>query len=340
MDKVKLQKQKLWKVFLSSMGITFVICMIGIGVGATIYNAFIHETGVVAASATIENDQENLITDSIDQANDKQLLQLDKRINKTVAIFGTDIEGLRTDVILVANFNSETNEVNVVSVPRDTKVNWTSDQRSLLPPHNDWVRVSKINEMTAWGGMEQVRGLIVRELENILGIKIDNYAVISISTFREIIDAIGGVEFEVPERMKRDDYAQNLHIDLYPGVQMLDGAKAEQLVRYRGYADADLGRIKVQQKFLQAFAEKVLSAEIITKIPKIIPVLLKSIKTDASLLELTEYYPYLKTFDLSNLYFYTLPGIDGYENGISYYMADIEQTEALVNELFFSELYE
>lgn len=322
------------------MGITLIVFIMGAGIGAMVYNTFIHDDGVKAMSAKVENQQDNLITESEKELDEKKLLQLDKRVNKTVAIFGTDVEGLRTDVVLVANFNSETNKVSVISVPRDTKVDWKSDQRSLLPKHNAWVTTSKINEMTAWGGIEQVRELTVRELENILGIKIDNYAVISTSAFREIIDAIGGVEFEVTERMKKDDYAQNLHIDLYPGMQLLDGDKAEQLVRYRDYLDGDLGRIKVQQKFLQAFAKKVLTPEIITKLPKIIPVLLTSIKTDVSLLELTEYYPYIKAFDINNLSFYMLPGIDRYENNISYYIADLEEIEELVNKLFFSELYE
>lgn len=340
MNKIKSQKKKLWKVFLLAMGVTFIVCIMGTGIGAIVYNTFIHNDGVKAMSEKVEKQEDNLLAESENEMDEKKLLQLDKRVNKTVAIFGTDVEGLRTDVVLVANFNSETNKVNVISVPRDTKVDWKSDQRSFLPTHNAWVKTSKINEMTAWGGIEQVRELTVRELENILGIKIDNYAVISTSVFREIIDAIGGVEFEVTERMKKDDYSQNLHIDLYPGIQLLDGDKAEQLVRYRDYIDGDLGRIKVQQKFLQAFAQKVLSPEIMIKLPKIIPVLLTSIKTDISLLELPEYYPYIKTFDINNLSFYTLPGIDRYENGISYYIANIEEIEELVNKLFFSELYE
>lgn len=340
MSKQKSRRMSLIKIFLLAMGVTFIFCMMGVGGGVIVYNTFIHQGEVAVMSDYVQADQESLMTEDEETISEKQLLQMDKRVNKTIAIFGTDIEGLRTDVVLVANFNSETNKVNIISMPRDTKVEWKSDQKGLLPSHNSWVRVSKINEMTAWGGIEQIRGLTVRELENILGIKIDNYAIVSINAFREIVDAIGGVEFDVPERMKKDDYAQNLHIDLYPGVQFLDGAKAEQLVRYRGYVDADLGRIKVQQKFLKVFAEKVLSPEMIIKLPQIIPVVLNSLKTDISLLELTNYYPYVKNFDLHNLSFYTLPGIEKRENGISYYIADMEAIDELINNMFFSELYE
>lgn len=333
----------LTKIFLITMGISLGICTMGIGTVVMTYNSFIHQTqeAFVEGNARRENiDIEKVERKDVENNQDKEkLLETDTSINKTMAIFGTDMEGLRTDVILVANFNSENNQVNMISVPRDTKVEWTESQKSLLPSKHSWVETSKINEMTAWGGMDQIRGLTVRELENILGIKIDNYMIISLNAFREIIDAIDGVEFDVPQRMKKDDYSQNLHIDLYPGIQILDGDKAEQLVRYRDYVDGDLGRIKVQQSFLEAVANKVLSPEIITKIPALIPVMLKSVKTDVSLIELPTYYPYIKSFNINNLSFYTLPGIDNYQNNISYYFTNIEEIEKLVNELFFYELY-
>ena len=54
-----------------------------------------------------------------------------------------------------------------------------------------------------------------------------------INGFRNIIDAIGGVEFDVPIRMFYNDPEQNLHIDLQKGKQLLNGKKAEMLVRFR-----------------------------------------------------------------------------------------------------------
>ncbi|MGL6173814.1 MAG: LCP family protein [Cellulosilyticaceae bacterium] len=337
------KKQKLMSVFLTTMIITLGVCGIGIGGIVVTYNRFIHETNETMTEASIENEElekEELGKQIEAEKEGSTLLEMDKNINKTVAIFGTDLEGLRTDVIIVANFNSETNEVNVISIPRDTKVEWTLEERKLLSEKYSWVERSKINEMTVWGGMDQIRGLTVRELENILGIKIDDYVIVSLTAFREIIDAIGGVEFNVPERMKKDDFSQNLHIDLYPGIQILDGDKAEQLVRYRDYIDGDLGRIRIQQAFLTEVAKKVLSPEMIIKLPTIIPVVLKSIKTDIDLVELLSYYPYIQNFDIQNLSFYMLPGVDMYQNKISYYIADLEEVEKLINKLFFRELYE
>lgn len=338
MKKLKGKKKKgvLVRIFALSMFISLGVCIIVIAATAAAYNALIHDKGIQTSAEVevVEIEEDKLVEDK--EVN--QVVELDERMNKTIAIFGTDLEGSRTDVILVVNFNSETGKAHVISVPRDTKVEWKSDQRQLLPKRNSWVSVSKINEMTAWGGIDQVRGLTVKELENILGIKIDNYVIVSLSAFREIIDSLGGVEFDVPQRMKKDDYSQNLHIDLYPGVQVLDGNQSEQLVRFRDYTNGDLGRIKVQQEFLNMVAKKILSIEMITKLPKVIPVLFKSVKTDIELLEIPSFYPYIKNFDVSKLYFHTLPGKDKYENKISYYIADLDATEVLISELFFDNM--
>lgn len=337
MSKQKGKKRVLLKIFGLAMCITFGVCVAAVGGTIAAYNAFIHTETV--ETATIEDVvMEEQIKEQVEsEGTESTLVEIDQTINKTIAVFGTDFEGLRTDVIIVANFNSQTGEVNVISVPRDTRVEWKPNQRELLPQRNSWVEVSKINEMTAWGGMNQIRGLIVKELENILGIKIDQYVIVSLSAFREIIDAIGGIEFDVPVRMKKDDYSQNLHIDLYPGVQHLDGDKAEQLVRFRDYITGDLQRIEVQQSFLKEVSKKVLSPQIIAKLPKIIPILFQSVKTDISLIELLDYYPYVQMIDKDNINFYTVPGTDDYYNNISYYIIDMDQTEQLISEIFYKE---
>lgn len=325
-----------------AMGISFGVCTLGIGIAVNTYNTYIHQEQEALAESYIDLEELDIEEkkESEKEVTEEEPLELDTRINKTVAVFGTDIEGLRTDVIIVVNFNSETNKVHAISVPRDTKVDWKTSQKAVLPDKYSWVQTSKINEMTVWGGMNQIRETTIKELEYLLGIKIDNYVIVSLNAFREIIDAIGGIEFEVPQRMIKDDYSQNLHINLYPGLQHLDGDKAEQLVRFRDYVNGDLGRIKVQQTFLNEVAKKVLSPGIITKIPSIVPVLLNSVKTDIGLVELPTFYPYMKSFDINNLSFHMLPGIDMYQNNISYYIPDLEKTEQLVQQIFFGELFE
>ncbi|MGL4736359.1 MAG: LCP family protein [Cellulosilyticaceae bacterium] len=332
-----MNKKKLWKIF----WITFGVCLILFGttaaVGITAYNVMVHEkapSGVTVIEkdplevdpTVLQKEEELVVTEKVPEE------QLE---DKTVAILGTDKDGSRTDVVLVAHFNSRTNGIDVISVPRDTKVDWKTDQRACLPEYYSWVKTSKINEMTHYSEMRHVRGTVVNELEVILGNKIDNYVIVSLDSFRRIVDAVGGVDLDVPIRMKKDDYAQDLHIDLYPGFQHLDGDKAEQFVRFRDYLDGDVGRIAAQQQFLNALAEKILSPQIITRIPQIASVLFTSVRTDIAFLQIGEYLPYVKNIDMGQIRFHTLPGEGRYEGNVSYYFKDQEKIEALTNEVFF-----
>lgn len=327
-EKKKKKINGVFKIFLISGLVTAVVCAMLAVAGVVAYNTFIYNKGATNAVAAEVPELEDV------KGTDKQPT-VDQSLNKTIAVFGTDKAGSLTDVILVVHFNSQTNKINIVSVPRDTKVEWSEAQINVLPKKHQWVREGKINEMTSWGGIENIRPLTISTLETMLGVKIDNYVVVNLDAFRQIVDAIDGVEVEVKQRMKKDDYSQNLHIDLYPGVQVLDGDKAEQFVRFRSYRNGDLGRIEAQQQFLEAFTKKVLSPEIITKVPKIIPILFTSIQTDISLTEIPSYYPYLSNFNMSNLQFNVLPGEPREENKLSYFFYNREEVDLLVEQIFF-----
>lgn len=322
------------KIFLIAALITFVLCVMVTIAGVTAYYALVYDKGNTSVHQAEDEGIEPQETPEAEMESIQPSVAK-KDDSKTVAIFGTDKAGSLTDVILVAHFKSETNEVNILSIPRDTKVEWTKEQTSILPKAHQWVRVSKINEMTSWGSIDDIRPLTIATLEKLLGVKIDHYVVVNLDAFRQIVDAIGGVEVEVKQRMKKDDYSQGLHIDLYPGVQVLDGEKAEQFVRFRSYPTGDLGRIEAQQQFLEAFAKKVLSPDIITKMPKIVPILFTSIKTDVGLTEIPTYYPYLKEFSMDKLHFSVLPGEAHEENNLSYFFPDLDAVCTLVQELFF-----
>lgn len=319
------QKKKLLKIFLKAVGITSAVCIVTVGIVVGAYYGFIYDgKAKVKDGLTAE---EQALEDAKQQAS---------IINQTIAVFGTDEDGTRTDVIFVVNLNSQTNKVKVLAIPRDTKVQWSETQRSKLKEYKGLnVYTSKINEMTAYGGMDNIRDFTVDQIENMLGVKIDNYIIINLEAFRKIVDTIGGVEVDVPRRMRYTDRAQNLYINLDPGLQMLDGAKAEQLVRFRQYANGDVDRIQVQQLFLKAFAQKVMSPQTITKIPQFIPILFSYIKTDISLTKIASYYPFLQSFNLNGLSFNTIPGEGRYESGVSYFFPDRSALDTVIQEVFF-----
>ena len=136
---------------------------------------------------------------------------------------------------MLVNINPGVPEISVMSIPRDTRVIIEG-------------RVRKINFAYPRGGGE----LAVETVERLLETEIDHYVYIDLSVFRKAIDLLGGVEYYVPQNMYYDDPYQNLHIHLKKGYQLLDGRKAEYLVRYRkGYKNGDIGRIKVQQDFIR-----------------------------------------------------------------------------------------
>lgn len=261
----------------------------------------------------------------------------EEKLKTNVAVFGVDKDGYRTDTIFVVHFDGERNSADLVSVPRDTMVRFSDSEYERIRSINRGTpRTIKLNEMTAYAGMNNIKQYTVKEIERVLGISIDNYITIEIDAFRKIVDIIGGVEVDVPMRMKYTDKSQGLYIDLQPGLQTLDGAAAEGLVRYReGYAEGDVGRIKTQQLFLKAFAQQLLSSENISNFPKMIPTIFQHVKTDINILDVPKYYGYASSFDVEAIKFHTIPGKPLYQNRLWYYVADINEMDDFVQGIFY-----
>ncbi len=150
---------------------------------------------------------------------------------------GTDI----ADTILLLGFNSDREGVNVAFIPRDITVDPESEAKGKL---------------SLYAG-ENSPDEVMAKLGDLLGVKVDHYVKLNTGIFRDLVDAAGGIEFDVPVRMLYNDPYQNLSIDLQPGRQVLNGENAEMLMRYRkGYEEGDLKRIGVQQAFLEAALEQ------------------------------------------------------------------------------------
>ncbi len=175
-----------------------------------------------------------------------------------ILIAGLDDISNSTDVIMIASLDIKNGSASVIQIPRDTYIN--KDKATY--------KVSRINAVYAAAyNYETKRGVKAGEaretaikalcdvIEQNLCIVIDRYAVLTIEGFSDIIDKLGGVEFDVPFDMKYSDPEQDLYIDLKAGKQILDGDKAAQFIRYRyGYANADIGRIEKRADFLKAVA--------------------------------------------------------------------------------------
>ncbi|MDE6357203.1 MAG: LCP family protein [Eubacteriales bacterium] len=257
----------------------------------------------------------------------------------------TDKSEGRTDGIMLVSYNSVNKKVSVVSIPRDTKVSIPDDMWEIMVQNfpvikNDNPSLKKINAIPNYG-QEQGMEFLQTYLEDLLGIKIDYYAHFDFEGFRYIIDSVGGIEFDVPIRMNYYDPTQDFRIDLKPGVQLLDGDKSEQLLRFRkrndetGYPRGDLDRVEVQQQFMKVFLEKVTSLDSILSNPSAyFTTATEYLDTNVSLSDILKYLPEANSFDVANVETYTLPGTPKTINRQSYVVLDEDEIAEFSYEVF------
>ena len=239
-----------------------------------------------------------------------------------ILICGTDDDGYRTDTIIVAHLNETTHDVALMSVPRDTVV------------LNGSGGIMKINSVYAGGGADGMARLSKR-LGAMLGFELDGYVLVNLKAFRETVNLVGGVEFDVPQDMYYNDPSQDLYINLKAGKQTLDGEKAMELVRFRkGYASQDIQRTKVQQEFLRALAKKVLSVSSLTKIKEFADVFSTYVTTDLTVGNMLYFAQALMKCDFDSMKTYTLEGEGAMINGGSYYPLYAGKLVQVVNESF------
>jgi len=242
-----------------------------------------------------------------------------------ILILGVDKEGLRTDTIIVASYDANKGTIDMLSIPRDTRMYIGSKYQKINAAH----AISQKN-----GKIKGPAGTI-DAVTRLTGIPINYYVEFSFKAFRETIDALGGVYFDVPQSMKYSDPTQGLKINLSKGYQLLDGDKAEQLVRFRRYPEGDIKRVKVQQDFIKAVIEQKLNAQIVTKIPEIYKVLSKNVQTNLSLSTVVKYANSLLGIDKEKIVMYQLPGqYSGSEYKASYWLPDMKEVKLLVQNTF------
>lgn len=262
-------------------------------------------------------------------------VQAGQRIN--ILAMGLDDDALRTDTMLLVSIDPETHKVGVLQIPRDT--------RALLAGKGT---LEKINGAYAFGvGDRQFPANLraLKTVEDLLDVSIHYTAVLELDGFRKIIDGIGGVTINIPQKMDYDDPTQDLHIHFEPGTQKLLGQQALEFVRWRGnndgtgYPDGDLGRIRTQQKFLGTVVDELLKPANLPSLPGQLLTLSKHVKTtmDAPrIMQLTTLAAAVKRQDVE---FATLPGTDAYlydaqeSKRLSYYLPNPTETRKLVDRL-------
>ncbi len=245
------------------------------------------------------------------------------RVNVLITGHDEDHYGIsRADTVIIASIDVEDKKAGLLFVPRDTRLR--------IPDRGS----NRINAAYAFGGPR----LVSRALEDFLDIEIDYHVDLDFDGFVKIIDALGGIEIEVEQHLRYRDEAADLTIDIPPGRQTLTGEDALKYVRYRG-THGDIGRVRRQQKFIEALVDQVLSPQTVTRIPALIQETLRGIKTDVPVQDVVAFLNVAKDLDLARLETAKLPGRPEYINGASYWIADERETEVLVNQLIRSKEY-
>lgn len=236
---------------------------------------------------------------------------------------GTDpFEGTRTDTIILMNIDPRTKSLNAISIPRDSKVYLPGDHG-----------VQKINAAHAIGGIN----MTIKTIEDTLGVKIDRYIIVHDQAVREIVDALGGVDIYVEKNMHYNDYSGKLFINLQKGNNHLSGKEVVGYLRFRHDPMGDIGRTQRQQWFLRGMMEALKKPETLAKLPEIINVAKKYIKTNMSFYELSQYAGLAKHLDMDKIEIAMLPGAPNKKGYISYWILDPEKTQEVVDRLIYRE---
>ena len=226
---------------------------------------------------------------------------------------GSSTNPTRSDTMILATFDPLTNQSNLVFIPRDTRV------RIPERPSRE-----KINHAHAYGGV----GRAIETVKDFLDVPIHYYVRVDFKAFKEIIDVIGGVTIEVSTHMKYEDPTQDLYIDIPPGTHLMDGEMALKFVRYRNGSDID--RIGRQQQFLNSLVSQMLKVENVVRIPSLAERVSANVDTNMQPSRIIGMARSVASLVAEDFDMHMIPGRADYIDGISYWIADEEETRALV----------
>lgn len=224
----------------------------------------------------------------------------------TVLVLGRDTGGGgNTDTMLLASYDVTNQKATVMSIPRDTMVNIPYDIKRINAVYNYYGQGEK--------GIQH----LYKEISQLVGFEPDYQVIVEWEAVGKIVDAMGGVYFDVPRNMNYDDPFQDLHIHQTEGYRLLTGDDAMQVLRYRydtgkkrGYPDGDIGRIATQQGLLKAMVQQLLQLKNIGKVQELAKVFQECVETDLSFQNILWFAKsaYLGGLKVEDVNFVTMPG--------------------------------
>lgn len=249
----------------------------------------------------------------------------------------TDLDSELTDTIMIASYNPNTQKANLLSIPRDTFTGKNKSKATASQKINSLYNINKNPEKT------------LKAVNEITGLDITNYVVVKNEALIKLVDAIGGIQYNVPINMDYDDPTQNLHIHLTAGTQTINGEKAEWLLRFRHnnngtsysteYGDNDFGRMRTQRDFIGEVLKQTLKPSNIFKVGQILEIAHQNVDTNMELSYIKDYIPYAVEFNTENLQTATLPGTTpdlSETNNVSIFVSDKKASAELIQSMFYT----
>ncbi|PLS17857.1 transcriptional regulator [Bacillus sp. M6-12] len=296
-------------------------------VSTTVYGTFLYNKAEDVVADSYQEIDTNVNTDrSISEERKETEVKPDTN-NTSILFIGVDDsnsrdyeEGTRSDALMLATFNEEQKSVKLLSIPRDSYVHI---------PSND--TYTKINHAHALGGPSAT----VETVQELLGIPVHYYVRMNFYAFIDVVDALDGVEVDVPYVIREKDTEDNRNaIRLEPGRQLLTGREALAFARTRK-KDNDLERGKRQQEVIQAIMGKASSVTSISKYTDVLEAVGDNMRTNLTFSEMKDYLGYAMAGSTNNIETLQLAGKDSRKDGVYYYELDeekLEETKAILKE--------
>ncbi|MDY3051976.1 MAG: LCP family protein [Ndongobacter sp.] len=229
---------------------------------------------------------------------------------------GVSSETTRSDTMMLIKVNFDQSTVDIISLPRDSRV----------PVQGEY---TKLNHAHSFGGVD----LTIETLRDWLQIDLDYYVEVSFEAVKQIVDAMGGIEYTLPGTTPYEYWQiDGTRAVLQPGRQILNGEQALGYLRYRqGYAEGDMGRVRAQQAFLKVFVQEALSAKNIGHIPEFVKTYFDTVHTNIPLDDLIGMAQQATAMKDVKITTHILPGTPQYLGDVSYYLLDWEKTHELIS---------
>lgn len=242
----------------------------------------------------------------------------------TALLVGSDKASGCTDTIMVGRFDTKHRTVDVVSIPRDTLLNigWVGTLK----------KINTIYPAARGSGMDAPAALR-KQIKSLLGFDVDCYMIVDLDSAIAVVDAIGGVTFDVPVDMDYDDPTQDFHVHVKAGLQKLNGADTIGVFRFRNtYSGGDIQRIGVQHDLLYALAKQMLSLGNIPNLSNVISILTEGTETDLTAANMAFFARQFLRCDEESIRFHTMPYGGSTINGYSFVNVAVDDWLEMVNE--------